>query len=302
MCVRRMTPVGASLVALLAAPLAAQTAPPPSAATPAGTVIANTAEARWTAGDALATARSNTDRLIVAERLDLAITAGTPGSTAMPVTLTNTGTGDEAFVFDAGGTTIAIDTDRDGQFDPARDTLLTDGRTPVLAPGEALALLAVPGTDPAGPVRVRAATGSGTPGTSFAGAGTGGGDAVVGDSGAAAELPMARRAAGPSLSKQQQVTAPDGSDRAVTGARVTYTLRARPGGVAGAVVEDRVPAGTTLVANSLFLDDAPLTDAADDDAGEVAGGLVRVRLGDAAGNAADAAGAVRTIRFTVQLP
>ena len=108
-------------------------------------------------------------------------------------------------------------------------------------------------------IGAQAVTGSGTPGTVFAGAGDGGGDAVVGPTGARAELvvPVGRRRDAPTLTKTQSVLAPDGSARAVRGAMITYTLVARfPAATGAARIDDPVPAGTTYVPGSLSLDGA----------------------------------------------
>jgi len=293
----------ALLIALAAAaPVAAQDSPARSA-TPAGTVVANTAAARWTIAGAPADGWSNTDRLVVAERLDVRLAASAtagPGATAF--LLTNAGTGAEAFVLAATDRAagvaspvgLAEDVDRDGRYDPAIDRPLAGDRTAPLAPGATLALLALAD----GPLRIdaRAGTGSGAPGTTFQGAGDGGGDAVVGPTGAAATLVVEGAGLAASLVKSQAVSAPDGGTRPVAGATVTYTLAARfPAGGVAAAIEDPLPVGTRFVPGSLRLDGAPLSDAADADAGEVADGRVRVRLGD------PSAGADHTVTFAVTL-
>jgi hypothetical protein len=292
----------ASLSLLLAA-----TAAPAAAQTRAGTAIANTADARWTAAGKAEGARSNTDRLIVAERLDLTLVAGEPrGGDAPPAfVLTNTGTGSEAFVATAVAPAgqplpLAIDRDGDGRYDPAVDRLLPDGRVPALAPGEHAAILVLAPVENALRLRVRAETGSGTPGTVFAGQGDGGSDAVVGATGATATLSTIANPVGSaqnSLVKSQTVAAPDGSDRPMSGATVTYSLAAAFAGAAReAMIEDALPVGTRFVAGSLRLDGQPLSDGADTDPGEVAARTVRVRLGDLA------AGAAHTVSFAVILP
>lgn len=293
---------GSGGVALLAAAVAAAVAPPAAAQTAPGTVIENIANARWIAAELPVTGSSNADRLIVAERLDVALAQGS-GAAAL---LTHAGSGPEAFVVAATAAqgrpiALAVDVDRDGRFDPSRDTPLADGLTPVLAPGSVLALVpAAPVEDLALTIDARAATGSGQPGTVFPGLGQGGGDAVVGTTGAAVRLAL-RSAAGaqPSLTKGQIVRAPDGSNRAVAGGTITYTLQAVLAGITGqAVIEDRIPAGTRYLAGSLRLDGQALSDAADPDGGEADDALVTVRLDPTANGAA---AAPHTIQFTVSI-
>jgi len=64
------------------------------------------------------------------------------------------------------------------------------------------------------------------------------------------------------------VRAADGSQNAVRDSVITYTLEARfTAAVTGARIADPIPAGTVFVPGSLTLDGAPLSDAADGDAG-----------------------------------
>lgn len=259
---------------------------PAAAQTRAGTAITNVAAA-WHDGAAIPSTKVTT---IVAERLDVALArSGDPGT--VTVTLTNRGNGNEAFVVAAAVTSGSATI---GHPVPAgAPAALTDDRTPILAPGATLTLTwpvaaVAPGTVLS--VTARAATGSGAPGTIFANAGDGGGDAVVGATGAAASLsiPLTGDAA-PTLEKSQAVRAPDGSPRAVRGAAVTYTLVARfAAPSADAEIVDPIPAGTAFVPGSLSLDGEPVADS-----GHVAGGQISVPLG------AVTAGAARTLRFTV---
>ena len=296
-----------SLVLFASPPVFAQAGMSAAAGTAPATVITNTAEARWTAAGVVETGRSNTDRLVVAERLDIRLTPGPAapaGSGAVAVDLTNAGNGIEAFAIvaaapNAPALTIVADVDGDGRCDLGTDRALVDGRTAPLAAGASVRLLVC---DAAADVRVtaRAVTGSGQPGTVFAGAGDGGSDAVVGSTGAAATLVIGKDGAAgaddaaPVFTKSQSVVAPDGSARAAVGAVITYTLDARFDAATAAVdIEDPLPAGTAIVADSLALDGRPLSDAADADAGEIAAGTVRVRLVDVP------AGAVHRVTFSV---
>ena len=292
------------------------------AETTAGTIVTNTAQLTLSTADGDRTIPSNAVALTIAERLDVTLVRSGSGSVtvpadgiAIPFVLTNAGNGQEAFslaavVSDASASVrlIAIDVDGDGRYDPARDTLITDGRTPVLAPGATLSLLVV--IDPATStvtaasmsLSAKAVTGSGAPGTVFASQGDGGGDAVTGATGASATaaVPLGATAAAPTLVKSQTVLAPNGSVTATRDAIVTYSLEARfPAAASGARIADPIPAGTVYVPGSLTLDGAALSDAADADAGVVDAGGVAVTLGDIAMSGTGAA--IRTVRFQVKI-
>jgi len=331
---RRLLPALALLPAIAAGlPLAAQTrpgtAPGTVSGTAPGTAIVNTAAVTFSLDGDERRVPSNSVTLVVAERLDIALSPGgdipvlAAPSTALAVRLTNSGSGQEAFAIEAVATVpaasvtgIAIDVDGDGRFDPAVDTMLA-GATPPLAPGATMRLLVlvapVPGTaatDGTVTVTVRAVTGSGTPADGFAGTGDGGGDAVVGASGGvatvalpfvAAPAPTTTSPDAPTLVKTQTVRATDGSTQPASGAVVTYTLVARfPGTARGARIDDPIPAGTRYVPGSLTLDDVMLTDAPDGDAGGLDGNMIAVTLGDVAPAAGEAI--TRTVSFQVRLP
>ena len=288
------------------------------AQTRAGTAITNVAAARANVAGNPVAAPSNPVTFLVVERLDLALTAGDRRAPAtFPAMLTNRGNGSEAFALSAtgpDGTTIhgiAIDVDGNGLYDPAHDTLLTQGMTPVLDPGAALSLLVlVDGVASAGDggivtLAARAVTGSGAPGTTFAGAGDGGSDAVVGPTGAMAHVAFpltSTAAAAPTLLKTQSVHAPDGSAQAITGATVTYTLLATfADRRLAARIDDPIPAGAQYVPGSLSLDGAALTDAADDDAGTAGSAGIGVSLGDVAAPPSPSGSITHTVRFQVVL-
>jgi uncharacterized repeat protein (TIGR01451 family) len=313
------------LPTVLAFWLAAGGALPAAAQTRPGTVVTNTAAVAFTLDGEDRRVDSNSVTLTIAERLDIVLAPGgttpvlTPPYIALGLVLTNGGTGSEAFVVSATPTVagvtvtgIAIDVDGNGSFDPAVDTLLA-GATPPVAPGEALHLLVlvspVPDAEPTGgavTVTASAATAAGTPADAIAGAGDDGSEAVIGTTGATAAItlpfaaptpPASALGSAPTLAKTQSVRAPDGSARPVAGAVVTYTLVASfPDATEGARIDDPIPAGTRYVPGSLTLDDAVLTDAVGDDAGELAGAGIAVTLGDVP------AAAVRTVRFQVRLP
>jgi uncharacterized repeat protein (TIGR01451 family) len=72
------------------------------------------------------------------------------------------------------------------------------------------------------------------------------------------------------------------ADVADVGQLLTYTIPVRNTGddaASGVVFTDAIPDNTTYVANSLTVGGVPVTDAADGDAGEVAGAQVTARLG-----------------------
>jgi uncharacterized repeat protein (TIGR01451 family) len=131
-----------------------------------------------------------------------------------------------------------------------------------------------------------AVTGSGAPGTVFAGQGVDGGDAIVGTTGAIA---TARGAlivgvANVELIKSVTLRDPFGGTSAVPGTIATFTIRAEvtgTGTINDLVITDLIPEGTTYAPGTLTLDGAALSDAEDGDAGsasDTAG--IAVDLGD----------------------
>lgn len=144
----------------------------------------------------------------------------------------------------------------------------------------------------------QAATGTGAPGTVFAGAGEGGGAAVVGSTGADDEAlgSLVSSAVSVSLVKTATVSDPFGGTQPVPGARITFRIVASASGsgsVNDLVITDAIPASTTYAADSLTLDDAPLTDLADSDAGTASSSGISVTLGTTA------AGTSRAVTFDV---
>jgi uncharacterized repeat protein (TIGR01451 family) len=292
--------------------------------TPAGTPIVNTAGLRYDADGTAQSTSSNTVTIIVAERLDVALVRDGQGAivvtaqpVAIPFTLTNLDNGAESFVLAASVSpgaavlrTLVIDTDGDGLYDPAKDVTPVDGKTPLLTPGQSIKLLAILVATPDGgatnavlTVTARSTTGSGATGNVYPSAGDGGGDAVVGPTGALAtvSVPLGTALAGPVLLKSQSVRAADGSQTAVRDAVITYTLEARfTDAVTGARIADPIPVGTVFVPGSLSLDGAPLSDGADDDAGRfdpstAQGAGVTVALGRVA------AGSSHTVQFKAKI-
>lgn len=315
-----------SLIALLAAlalPVQAT-----AAGTRAGSTISNTATASFDAGGGPTTIDSNRVDLLVDELLDVTVdssnpadVATTPGATGQVLTfsVTNTGNGVEDFalstVANAGGddydpavTQVYLD-NGDGLFDAGTDTLYTAGANdPTLDPDESITVFVVtttPGTVADGnrgivSLLAAARTGTGAPGTSFAGQGEGGGDAVVGATGADGEDAGAFvvSAATVTLVKSASITNPLGTADPIPGATITYTIVATvagSGSVSGLAITDNVPADTSYVPGSITLGGSALTDAVDADAGDYNGTRINVALGTVAG------GQSRTITFQTMI-
>ena len=293
----------------------------------AGTQIANTATATYDSGAASISIQSNTVTVRVDELLNVAVsslsanpTAAGSGTTVLTYQITNTGNGPEAFDlsaittvsgngFDPSLQSIAYDTNSNGTYDPGTDVILATGApTPALAPDTSLTVFVLTtlpsgATDgQTGQVRLSATakTGSGTPGTVFAGQGAGGGDAVVGastalDSALATEI---ARLAAVNLTKSATILDPFGTQQPVPGAIITYSLLAMVSGAGTATnlnVADVIPTGTTYQPGTLTLDGAALSDATDGDAGRASSAGIAVGVGTVAG------GTSKTVAFKVKI-
>lgn len=320
----------AALAVVTAASACVFATPAHSAGTPAGTNITNVATATYDLpnGDE-ASVDSNIVTLRVDELLDVSVAWSDPSDVAssagavgqiLKFTVTNGGNGSEGFTlatvangggddFDPSVTSIVLDGNGNGAYDAGIDTVyVAGGNDPVLAPDQSIAVFAV-STIPAGAgdgqrgrvdLTAVAKTGSGAPGTSFAGQGQGGGDAVVGATGADSEDDGYYRVARASVAFVKSAAVADvfGGTAALPGSTITYTLAATvsgTGSLANLKVSDPVPAGTTYKPGSLTLEGVPLTDAADADPGAFNGSAVAVGLGTVA------AGATRTIKFQVKI-
>lgn len=293
----------------------------------AGTLIENTATATFDAGDGPVTIPSNTVTVRVDELLDVTVTslnsgpvADTSGTAVLTFELTNTGNGPEAFLltanpavagndFDTTVDMIAVDSNGNGVYDPGVDEVLTgSATTQILDADENLTvfvIVSVPSDALDGEASdvsllAEAVTGTGTPGTVFAGQGVDGGDAIVGaggaDDNAIGSILIGITSA--NLIKSASVSDPFGGTSAVPGSVVTYTITANvsgSGSVTALVVSDTFPAGTTYRAGSLALDAAGLTDASDADAGEATTSGISVNLGTVAG------GASQSVTFDVTI-
>lgn len=307
----------------LALPIQAQ-----AAGTRAGSTISNTASASFDTGGGTQTIDSNRVDLLVDELLDVTVATGnpadvptTPGATnqVLTYTVTNTGNGQEAFglstIANVGGdnydpviTQIYID-NGDGVFDASTDTLYTPGSNdPVLNPDQSVRVFVL-ATTPGGVVDgnrgivtlvAAAKTGTGAPGNSFPGQGEGGGDAVVGSTGADGQDNGAFRvsAAAVSLVKSASILDPFGGSEPIPGATITYTITATvtgSGSVSGLAITDNIPANTSYDPGSITLGGGSLSDAVDADAGDYNGTRVRVGLGTVAG------GQTRTVTFRAKI-
>ncbi len=278
------------------------------ARTPAGTQILNIAQASFVDEDGTTQmVTSNPVMFRVEEIIDVSLAVvgaapllAQPGEEGRSVhfRLTNLGNGPEAFGvvfddalsaddFDPDITRLVIDSNGNGRFDALEDQDYLPGSEPVLGPDQSIDLFVI--ADIPAPRRdddrgllsltATAATGSGTPGTVYAGAGESGVDAVIGLT-TAREIRQGEfliSAPQPVLSKAQAVTG-----EARRGAVVTYTLTADYGGAAltGATVTDAIPAGTSFIPGSITLNGTNLSDAADTDAGRFDGTQVTVALAE----------------------
>ncbi|MDP3905665.1 hypothetical protein [Novosphingobium sp.] len=293
----------------------------------AGTLIENTASATYSSGSASGSVSSNTVTVKVDELLDVAVaglttTPVTAGSTSIVLeySITNTGNGGEAFNvtvdpavagngFDSVVQTIAYDSNGNGVYDAGVDTVITNGAatSSIAADGslKVFVIVTLPtGATDASTSQVRltadAVTGTGAPGTVFTGQGEGGGDAVVGASGASdnATDEMIASLATVALAKTAAIVDPFGGSQPVPGAVITYTLVATVSGsgqAEGLHVTDIIPAGTTYQVTTLKLDGAGLTDGADADAGVASASGIDVDLGTVAG------GTTKTVTFDVKI-
>lgn len=310
---RNLIPAGslALALALIAQPAQAE-------GVPAGTLIENTASASYSEdGGATQSVDSNNVVIQVAELLDVtlvsqdasAVPIGS-GSAVLTFEMTNTGNGPEAFnltadpavagnPYDVTVTDIAYDSNGNGIYDPGVDVILAAGdATPELAADEKLTVFVLvnapaditDGETTEVNLLAEAVTGTGTPGTTFPGEGVDGSDAVVGTTSADADDngPLIATIATLSLVKSASIADPFGGTQPVPGAVVTFTIAASvsgSGSLSDLTITDAVPENTTYAAETITLDAASLTDAADGDAGEFNGTGIEVLIGDA--NAGD---------------
>lgn len=301
--------------------------------TAAGTNIANTATVEFSIGGTAGTATSNTSTVAVAEIVDVAIALQSPtisvaagaSNEALLFLVTNTGNSAESFTllgdsvlvgddFDPmlASPAIYFDSDGSGDLSPADTPYVAGSNDPMLAADATVAVILV-NNIPAGlpdgqrgrsELGATANTGTGAPGTVFAGQGSSGVDAVIGTSGGEVAI-FGEYLIGDiqvSAVKTQAVLDPFGGNQPIPGAAITYQVvvtATGTGAAIGAALRDAIPAATTYVAGSLRLNGAPLSDAADGDAGSFTAAPapgVTVALGDLT-----AAAGPQTIVFQVTI-
>lgn len=304
-----------------------------AAGTPAGTVIENTATVSFDVGGTPLSVDSNTTTLTVDERIDVTVTVQSPQvlvaandtNRELLFTVTNTGNGTETFQlaidsviagndFDPVPAVPAIyfDTDGSGDFNVGDQAYTPGSNDPVLLADESVDVFLVndiPGTVLNGEIgrselTATSTTGTGAPGTEFAGQGDNGVDAIIGTTGGEAadlgEYLVSEVAV--SVTKAQAVTDPFGGSEPLPGSTITYTITVEvtsTGTASTSVLSDAIPTFTTYVPNSMTLNGSPLTDAADADAGEFnTAGIpsVVVQLGDLTQT-----DGIQTIVFEVQI-
>ena len=300
-----------------------------AAGTLAGTDITNIASASYESGGSTVVIDSNPVIIKVDELLDVTAVSGDPGdvittngatNVVSTFRITNTGNGPETFRltpnvvnggddFDPTLVQVVLDTNGNGVYDPGVDTVYVAGTNdPLLAPDQNITVFVltnVPGTQTNGDraqvsLATAATTGTGAPGTTFAGAGQGGGNAVVGSTGADADAAgfLLINAASVALAKSATVLDPFGGTTSVPGSIITYTLVATVSGTGSLnnlAINDPIPTSAQYVVSSITLAGAPLTDAADADQGNFNGSRVSVALGNVA------AGQSRTVTFKVRV-
>jgi uncharacterized repeat protein (TIGR01451 family) len=300
---------------------------------PAGTAIDNTASVSYAIGTVNTTATSNTVTVTVAEILDVVVTVQTPSQPVGPgavqqvlrYRVTNTGNGPEAFhlvmddaiagdQFDpvAATPSIYLDSDASGTLTAGDAAYVAGTNDPLLSADGFVTVFVVndiPNTVTNGNIgrsslAADARTGSGTPGTQFAGQGVSGTTAVVGTTGAKSTGTGEYLVQGVAIvaNKSQAVVDQFGGASPVPGARINYTIAVSATGTGTATAVaflDNIPANTTYVPGTLTLNSAALTDGTDADAGDyiaTAPAHVRVQLGTLT-----QASGVQTIQFAVRI-
>jgi uncharacterized repeat protein (TIGR01451 family) len=241
---------------------------------------------------------------------DAAPVTVSPGDVDQVLTfsVTNTGNGTDSYSlaglstlggddFDPVLVGIYLDSNTNGAYDPGVDQQYVLGvNDPVLAADSTTTVFLlndIPGgllDGDTGNSELTATsnTGTGVPGTVFAGAGDCGLDAVVGTSGGSDSDIGTYLVSSVVVSvvKSAVVADPFGGTEPVPGAVITYTVVVTVTGTGtaeGVVVTDPIPAHTTYSPGTLTLNGGPLTDTADGDAGDVGDttpGTVTVSLGD----------------------
>jgi uncharacterized repeat protein (TIGR01451 family) len=288
-----------------------------AAGTVAGTVIDNVAQITFDLGGVPGTEVSNVSSITVVERIDVAVSlqsgqvlvAANDLDQSLLFTVSNTGNGTETFSLAIDSTLtgddfnptpavppIYFDTDGSGDFTAADIAYQPGSNDPDLPPDASVDILLVnhiPGTVVNGnlgrsQLTATSLTGTGNPGDLYAGAGDGGVDAIIGNSGGeqavfgeylVSDIAMA-------VLKTVAISDPFGNQDPVPGATMTYTVTVEvtnDGIATTATFRDAIPIGTTYTSNTITLNGVSLTDAIDADEGELNTASVPtvvVRLGD----------------------
>ena len=305
--------------------------------TAAGTLINNTAQMTYTMSGINYSGSSNVNSIRVNEVINNTTTwqdslpgvSVSPGQANAVVTmkLTNTGNAPDSYTlaaistnpsgtwFTATPTAIYLDTNSNGLYDPGTDALYVPGTNDPTVNADQSITLFILSTIPAtalvdgqkGAVQLTCTskTGSGAPGTFLPGVGPGGSDAIIGHSGGASSASgmYVVSTVAISIIKSATVTDVIGGNQVMTNSIIHYTLSVTATGSGSAmnvVIRDAIPANTTYVPNTLKLNNAGLTDAADSDAGDVNAttpGTVTVSLPGSITNATPA----QTITFDVRI-
>ena len=285
--------------------------------TAVGTIIENTAIVDFVISGTPLTYPSNTTTIAVGERINVNVTLQSPQTTVAPgengrallFTVTNTGNGSEAFQLsinsviggdnfdpDPAAPSIYFDSDGSGDFNAGDLPYVPGSNDPDLLADESIDVFLV-NDIPGGllnnnigrsELTAMSATGTGVPGTVFAGLGDGGVNAVIGStSGVDADTgEYLVQEVLVDVVKAQSVTDLSGGSDPEPGATLTYTITvnvASAGVATASVIRDAIPTFSTYAPGSLTLNGGAISDLIDADAGEFdTSGTpsVVVRLGD----------------------
>ena len=286
----------------------------------------------YSIGGTATTTNSNATTVVVAELLNVTMALQSPtvsvaagaSNEALLFLVTNTGNSLEAFTLSGESVLVGddfdpnpaapfiyFDSDGSGDLSPGDTPYVSGSNDPQLAANGSVAVLLVnniPASLPDGEygrseLTATANTGTGSAGTVLPGQGSGGVDAVIGTSGGQAAV-FGQYLVGDillSAVKSQAVQDPFGGSQPIPGAAIAYQIVVTATGTGtalGVAFNDTIPASTTYVAGSLRLNSAPLSDAADGDAGSFALGPARVAV--TLGSLTSAAGP-QTIDFRVTI-
>ena len=274
----------------------------------AGTEISNFATLQYEINGVPYTADSNT----IADKVDQIIDVDVVWNDTSPIIVasgeteralrfkvTNTGNGDDTFNltyniadpssdFIVTNPKIYIDTNNNGIFDISTDhetysiVLAADAFSTIFLVSDMPTESYISGSISNNALEAKSTIGgSGAPGTTYAGAGTGGVFAVDGMSGGAdsdwGKYEMSNNL-GVKLTKSATHSGTEVSTGTIVRYNIVVELQAN-GSADNLIITDVIPVGTTYVAGSLKLDSVSLTDVADGDSGRFTGSGIEVNLG-----------------------